>query len=164
MDELREPGYLLWSNTTDIVILNIIGVVICLYSLYIEVNKERNPNYRALCDFNEHMSCSKVLTSEYSIGFGFMHLLLGKNHALNARNCNIGLVVYVTNLLMSLVLPISLATTVMFYCSIVSVLGCVYLAFILFLILKDICVVCISMYVVNGYLLYLTYQAHKFYH
>ncbi|GFS12664.1 vitamin K epoxide reductase complex subunit 1-like [Elysia marginata] len=58
-----EFPYLLWSNESDIVIFNFIGVIICVYSLYIEIKKEKDPGYRAACDFNEHMSCSRVLTS-----------------------------------------------------------------------------------------------------
>ena len=33
--------------------------------------------------------------------------------------------------------------------SMLSIVGCIYLAYILFVVLQDVCVVCISMYVIN---------------
>ncbi|XP_059146212.1 vitamin K epoxide reductase complex subunit 1-like protein 1 [Physella acuta] len=163
MDSHGEPAYILWSNLTDIVFFNVLGVVTCLYALHVEVNKERDPSYRAACDLSEHMSCSRVLTSKYSQGFGVMHLLFGENHMLNSRNCNIGLVIYIINILLCVFLPSPMAATILYYGSIVSVLGCVYLAFILFVVLKDVCIVCMSMYGINAVLLYLTYKMHSFY-
>ncbi|OON16510.1 b-cell receptor-associated protein 31-like protein, partial [Opisthorchis viverrini] len=40
-----------------------VGCLICLYALHVEFAHEADPNYRALCDISETMSCSKVLTS-----------------------------------------------------------------------------------------------------
>ena len=47
---------------------------------------------------------------------------------------------------------------VLFLTSIISCIGSAYLAFILFIVLKDLCLVCIATYVVNGVLMYLNYQ------
>jgi hypothetical protein len=42
----------------------ILGICLCLYALKIEIYRERDSSYRALCDFNEWISCSKVFTSK----------------------------------------------------------------------------------------------------
>ncbi|ESO97315.1 hypothetical protein LOTGIDRAFT_114833 [Lottia gigantea] len=145
----------------DRVILNIIGMVISLYSLRVEIKKEKDPTYVAACDFNDHMSCSKVLTSKYAKGFGIMGVLFGKEHFMNQRNCNLGLVFYLLQLALVFQPYPVLASKVLFYSSIVCIIGCVYLAIVLFCILKDVCVVCIATYFVNGALLYLNYSLYK---
>lgn len=50
----------------------VIGIILCLYTIKIEIFKDRDSNYKALCDFNEWISCSKVFTSKYGKGFGLM--------------------------------------------------------------------------------------------
>ena len=49
---------------------------------------------------------------------------------------------------------------VLFITSVISCIGSAYLAFILFFVLKDLCLVCIATYVVNGVLMYLNYQRY----
>jgi vitamin-K-epoxide reductase (warfarin-sensitive) len=43
----------------------IFGIIICLYTIKVEVFKSYDSSYKALCDFNEWISCSKVFTSKY---------------------------------------------------------------------------------------------------
>ena len=45
--------------------LCIVGILVCLYALKVELYKEKDNSYKALCDFNEWISCSKVFTSKY---------------------------------------------------------------------------------------------------
>ena len=59
-------AYVFISNVADRLLLCLLGFIISCYSLYVEVQHEKNPHYVAACDFNEHMSCSKVLTSRYA--------------------------------------------------------------------------------------------------
>ncbi len=42
----------------------ILGTLLCLYVFNVEINKEMDKSYRALCDFSEYISCSKVFTSK----------------------------------------------------------------------------------------------------
>ncbi|KAK3576589.1 hypothetical protein CHS0354_011266 [Potamilus streckersoni] len=86
-----ETGYIFINNTVDRMLFNIFGAIVSLYSLNIEWKKEHNPMYKAYCDINEHMSCSRVLTSEYARGFGLVSILFGKNSSLNIRNCTLGI-------------------------------------------------------------------------
>lgn len=77
------------------VALAICGVVVSLYAIHVERSKYANPSYQAMCDFSEHASCSRVLTSDASIGFGIVGRLLGDDHPLNLPNTYYGVVVYV---------------------------------------------------------------------
>lgn len=45
--------------------LCVFGLVLSVYALHVELSRERNPDYRAMCDLGESVSCSKVFTSRY---------------------------------------------------------------------------------------------------
>lgn len=76
------------------VALAICGILVSLYATHVERSKHANPSYQAMCDFSEGASCSRVLTSDASIGFGIVGRLLGDDHPLNLPNTYYGLVVY----------------------------------------------------------------------
>lgn len=40
------------------------GIALSIYALHVELSKAHDKDYKALCDINEHMSCSKVFTSK----------------------------------------------------------------------------------------------------
>lgn len=44
-------------------LLCVLGLVLSVYALHVELSRERNPDYRAMCDLAESVSCSKVFTS-----------------------------------------------------------------------------------------------------
>jgi hypothetical protein len=45
-------------------IFSSLGALVAIYSYYVKVKYFQNPKtYRALCDINEHMSCTRVLSS-----------------------------------------------------------------------------------------------------
>ena len=46
-----------------IILFSLFGVLIAAYSYYVKKQVQKKPHYRALCDINEHMSCTRVLTS-----------------------------------------------------------------------------------------------------
>ena len=45
----------------------LVGLVLSGYALFVEHQKEKDETYTAMCDINEHVSCSKVFTSKYDI-------------------------------------------------------------------------------------------------
>ena len=49
---------------TVYIVLSVLGLVLSIYSVYIENLKLKDENYTALCDIDETISCSAVLTSE----------------------------------------------------------------------------------------------------
>ena len=75
--------------------LCVIGVLVSCYAVYIEISKESDSDYEAWCDINEKASCSRVLTSEYSVGLGIVKSILGEDHILNISNAYYGIFVYI---------------------------------------------------------------------
>lgn len=56
----KQLQYINFSTTTAC----FIGFSLSLYSLLIELNLENDPNYQAMCDISEHMSCTKAFGSQ----------------------------------------------------------------------------------------------------
>ena len=42
----------------------VVGIALSGYALHVELSHSHNKEYKALCDINEHMSCSKVFSSK----------------------------------------------------------------------------------------------------
>ena len=132
--------------------LSIIGLVLSLYALHVETQASKDPNYVALCDISSlSMSCSKVFSSPYGKGFGLVGRILGDDHPVNQTNSVYGIIFYST-MLLSAFLKSKLVSTVQFYLTLVSVVGSLYLAYILYFILQELCPVCVSTYVLNIFL------------
>ncbi|XP_013378655.1 vitamin K epoxide reductase complex subunit 1 [Lingula anatina] len=151
-------GYILSSNATDHIIFNALGILVSSYALYIEIRKHKDKNYKAFCDLGETMSCSRVLTSEYSKGFGIVRYLVGENHFLNVPNCILGILFYAIQIVLFCLSDHAIVTSFLFYTSAIAIIGSVYLAYVLFLVLHDLCLVCIATYIINGLVFYINYQ------
>ena len=143
-------------NTIGRAAVAIIGLFLSIYALHVEVSSFEDKDYKALCDINEYVSCTKVFNSKYGKGFGLVEPILGKYSILNLPNPFFGIVFYMLFFILCtcphniLILKISTVGAGM------SCVLSVYLAYILYL-MTDVCVVCISMYVVNFSLLFLNY-------
>ncbi|XP_006818887.1 vitamin K epoxide reductase complex subunit 1-like protein 1 [Saccoglossus kowalevskii] len=136
----------------------LIGFLLSAYALKVEIHKTRNSNYTAVCDFNDRMSCTKAFMSPYGKGFGIIGPLLGEDHFLNFPNSILGLVFYTLQFMIGQFFYSSISMVyLLFYMSIISCIGSLYLAYILYFVLSDCCVVCISTYIVNFTLCYLNY-------
>lgn len=110
------------------------AVLVCIYGLYVEYKVHKNPDYVAMCDFSEGVNCSKVMSSEWST------LIFG------IPNPVFGLVYYFGLFLLLGYIP---TAALHFFC-VVSVIFSALLAYVLATILKDFCLVCFAIYVVNG--------------
>merc|ERR1711915_828406 len=94
------------------------------------------------------MSCTKVLTSKWGKGFGIIGYIIGHDHPLNLKNPFFGLAFYFLQLFLSdrkdsLAQKLQLATAIMANC------GTLWLAYILYFILNDLCMVCVTTYAIN---------------
>lgn len=47
-----------------LVLLCAAGVGVSYYAFFVETNVEHNDKYEAMCDVNEHISCTKVFASK----------------------------------------------------------------------------------------------------
>jgi vitamin-K-epoxide reductase (warfarin-sensitive) len=131
-------------GSATIRILSVLGLVLSVYALYVEEQKERNPDYVALCDFSfvgSLFSCSKVFASEYG------HLFFGLPNAVW------GVFFYAATFLYTLLTFIP-AREYLFFIAVAGASSVsVYLGYTLLVILSDFCVVCISTYFVNAFML-----------
>ena len=137
--------------------LGLIGIFLSVYSLFVEVQAHSDKNYKALCDINEQISCTKVFLSEYGKGFGLVAPILGKDSMLNLPNPVYGVVFYSLIVLLSMFANTKGGLKLLTCLAAMSFVMSIYLATILYK-MKDTCIVCISTYVVNAGLLYLSFK------
>ena len=126
-------------------VLCLIGIGLSLYAYYVETRKTSDPSYRAACDISERMSCTRVLTSRWGRGFG----LFDSNSPLNLPDSLYGLAYYCLSLILNRSWSSTNVARVRVLLSIMTNLGSVYLGYILYFVLRDLCLVCCGMYAVN---------------
>ncbi|KAG6798273.1 vitamin K epoxide reductase complex subunit 1-like protein 1 isoform X1 [Apis mellifera caucasica] len=133
----------------------IVGFAVSYYAYSVEVAKENDNLYEAMCDISEHVSCTKAFFSEYGKGFG----IIPKTSLLYIPNPIYGLIFYtlvailsVSNRYVTSILVVTLG--------IFANIGTIFLALILYK-LNNICVVCVSIYILNAILLIFAIKKHR---
>ncbi|KAL7300432.1 hypothetical protein TKK_0006786 [Trichogramma kaykai] len=126
------------------------GVAVSYYAYLVETNKEKDDDYQPLCDISEHFSCTKAFMSEFGKGFG----LIPKDSSFYLPNSIFGIVFY------TIVASLSLFnhywnTLLMLAATVLANSFSIYLAYVLYL-LKDVCLVCVTTYIINAILLVLS--------
>ncbi len=119
-----------------ILILSFIGFLLSAYAYFVELNITKNKKYKPLCDIKNNISCSKAFSSKYGKLIGISNSLIGIFFYLFL------MILYFINL-----------KIIIFYLSIFSFIGTIFLAYILFLKLKNFCLVCILIYIINALIL-----------
>ncbi|XP_006896564.1 PREDICTED: vitamin K epoxide reductase complex subunit 1 [Elephantulus edwardii] len=146
----RSPG---WARLA----LCLAGLGLSLYALHVKASHARDRDYRALCDVGTAISCSRVFSSRWGQGFGLVEHVLGPDSVLNQSNSIFGCIFYTLQLLLGC-LRGPWASTLLVLSSLVSLAGSVYLAWILFFVLYDFCIVCITTYAINVGLTVLSFK------
>nr|UVZ36620.1 Vitamin K epoxide reductase complex subunit 1 [Rattus tiomanicus] len=146
----RSPGSLRLA-------LCLAGLALSLYALHVKAARARNEDYRALCDVGTAISCSRVFSSRWGRGFGPVEHELGADSIINQSNRIFGCMCYTLQLLLGC-LRGRWASILLILSSLVSVAGSLYLAWILFFVLYDFCIVCITTYAINAGLMLLSFQ------
>nr|XP_005887050.1 PREDICTED: vitamin K epoxide reductase complex subunit 1-like protein 1 [Bos mutus] len=90
-------------------------------------------------------------------GFGLLGSIFGKDGVLNQPNSIFGLIFYILQLLLGLTAS-AVAALILMTSSIMSVVGSLYLAYILYFVLKEFCIICVITYVLNFILLIINYK------
>uniref|UniRef100_A0A8C4N8N3 vitamin-K-epoxide reductase (warfarin-sensitive) n=1 Tax=Eptatretus burgeri TaxID=7764 RepID=A0A8C4N8N3_EPTBU len=134
-----------------------LGTALSLYALHVEMNRGGDSAYRAWCDFAESVSCSRVFASRWGRGFGLVEPLLGKDSMLNQPNSIFALPFFTLQLLLGMTQSATAALALM-VTAVVASAGCFYLAYLLLFVLHDLCLVCITSYIVTFALLTLDYR------
>ncbi len=126
----------------------LLGILLSLYAVYVEHKSHADHSYEALCDINATFSCSKVFSSEYGRLLSYWGLVEA-NSPLDRPNAEYGAILYTTMFLFMKVIRFSFSDDLLLLMSVFSLLSSVYLGYILYFVLKDACIVCISTYIVN---------------
>ena len=113
-------------------ILAILGFVVSLYAYSIERRAYHDPNYTAFCDIKESMSCTKAFTSPYGKLFGLSNALGG-------------LLFYPLFFLLTFFGN----ALYLFVLSMFSLWGTLYLAYLSYVKLKNFCIICHFIYIIN---------------
>nr|XP_013811259.1 PREDICTED: vitamin K epoxide reductase complex subunit 1-like protein 1 [Apteryx mantelli mantelli] len=90
-------------------------------------------------------------------GFGLLGSIFGKDSAINQPNSVFGLVFYILQMLLGMTAS-AVAALILMTSSIVSVVGSLYLAYILYFVLKEFCIVCVITYLLNFILFIINYK------
>nr|XP_027198206.1 vitamin K epoxide reductase complex subunit 1-like protein 1 [Dermatophagoides pteronyssinus] len=131
-----------------LMVIILVGFLLTAYAFYIELKHEYNHSYQALCDVNPIISCTKVLTTKWSKGFGILP------EPLAFRNPIFGFGFYTLFLLMIAAFkPNTKICKSLIILAILSNLATIYLAILMIYIIEFYCLVCIFTYVVNFLLL-----------
>lgn len=116
-------------------VVSLIGVALCLYGLHIQHRLRVNPNYKAACDLSDRVSCTQTFRSQYGA-------LLG-----------------ISNIYMGLLFYAGMAVCAFFSLTTLFKLGAcgalvvsIYLAYLQYIKLRIVCLLCSSLYLVNGIL------------
>ncbi|XP_035522107.1 vitamin K epoxide reductase complex subunit 1-like protein 1 isoform X2 [Morone saxatilis] len=97
------------------------------------------------------------LLQRWGRGFGLLGSIFGNDSALNQPNSVYGIVFYAFQLLLGMTVS-AMAALILMTTSILSVVGSLYLGYILYFVLKDFCIICITTYALNFILFILNYK------
>ncbi|XP_054166843.1 vitamin K epoxide reductase complex subunit 1-like protein 1 [Oppia nitens] len=143
-------------NTIYLSCISSIGLLLSIYSLSIEIRHQNGQTYDAFCDINSYISCSKVFLSSYGKGFGLL------SAPLDLPNPVFGVILYSLQAIVANILHTNLLLTKLYIIvSLISNLGSLYLAYILAFVLKNFCIVCVAIYVINFLQLMIAYNRYR---
>ncbi len=125
-------------------ILALIGFVISLYTYVIEQKVAQDASYKPVCDISDVVSCTKPMKSSYSAIFFVSNALVSMSFYLLVA-----------------VLAVAHATTLLLIAtSVAFIVTCIF-AYVLYLKIRALCLLCTSLYVINIILLVLSIQSWR---
>lgn len=124
-----------------IIFIAVLGLLLSIYAYIIERKLEANKKYKAICDINDKISCSRAFESKY-----------GK--MLGISNSTAGIFFYILVIINSF-----FSIKYVLYLAVFSVLGSIILAYLSYVKLKTFCLVCTGVYIINVLLLIFSFIA-----
>jgi len=116
-------------------LFSVLGLVVSWYAYTVERNLKVNPDYRPFCDFKDSMSCNKAFMSS-------------SGHLFGISNALGGIIFYA---LLS-VLTFFASDDFVFYMTLASFWGTIYLAYVSYVKMRNFCLVCNIIYLINVFL------------
>jgi vitamin-K-epoxide reductase (warfarin-sensitive) len=126
----------------------LLGIGISLYAIYVEHEASLEEGYRAMCDISEEVSCSKVLSSDYSKLFSYLGIV-PKHSILDQSNAFYGLVYFLIEGLLFWWQSSHSCGVLLLLMSAFAMSLCAYLSYLLAEVLHTICLVCYVIYAIN---------------
>eukprot|EP00755_Sulcionema_specki_P027163 Sspe_Gene.16532::Locus_5831_Transcript_1_1_Confidence_1.000_Length_563::g.16532::m.16532/K05357/VKORC1; vitamin-K-epoxide reductase (warfarin-sensitive) len=130
-------------------LLGVAGILVSAYALHVELQLKRNPFYEPACN-TSWGSCGTVFSSSYA------HLLshwgvVPKGHPLDISLATAGMLNYAVYVVYpaSFVGRIPYHTTLLLLVSVAGILFSCYLLYVLKVVLKDFCIVCVAFHTIN---------------
>lgn len=115
-----------------LIILAAIGLCISLYTYWVEGKIKNEPTYKPACDLSDRVSCSKPMLSPYANIFYFSNAIMS-----------------ITYYALVLVLVYFNMIQLLFVAAFGACLTSLFLAYLLYVKIKSLCILCTSLYVVN---------------
>ena len=147
-----------------------LGCALGLYALHVgtmansppPVGRSGAAGFRAWCDFSVGASCSSVARSQYGVGLGIIKAR-GPFGFLALPNALYGVMYYVAMFVTQLpgTFSVARARQIALLLSGSALLGSVWLGFLLTFVIKNLCVVCVATYAVNGALFKLSLKDYN---
>ncbi|XP_076671751.1 vitamin-K epoxide reductase [Andrena cerasifolii] len=133
----------------------ILGFAVSFYAYKVERMTEYDPFYEAVCDISEHVSCTKAFLSEYGRGLGIFPV----TSVLYLPNAVFGVIFY--GVIAALSCFTTYATSIMVLALVASSnIGTIYLVYVS-IVIKNACLVCITIYIINAILFFLVTEKHR---
>jgi len=144
--------FILANEGPIISILCLLGVVCSYYAMKIE---NAMPRTKQMCDINESIGCTIVLTSKYA------HLMrlffnLEKGSIFDKSNAFYGLCFY-TALFIVYWIPLPYHGLIFFLMTLPSIAASCGLAWILYKYLQMLCLICVTTYIINFALMFVAF-------
>lgn len=130
------------SMMLSLVLLATIGLCISTYVFFLERKIRQLPEYKAVCDLSDKISCTKPAKSQYGSLFYI-------------SNGTTGIFFYLLVIIFALFEQRILLLTAAIAACIVSL----FLAYLLYFKIKTVCLLCTSLYIVNVIILYLSIRS-----
>lgn len=126
---------------TNIIFVSCIGLCLSIYAFFIEKKIKRDESYSPICDISNRISCSKPFQSSYTKIFGISNTLTG--------------MAYYVSILILAALNMNFLLLIITTAGLIISIG---LAYILYTKIKSFCLICNTIYLINGILLILAYK------
>jgi vitamin-K-epoxide reductase (warfarin-sensitive) len=128
-----------------------VGAAVSLYALWTEhkisAAAAAGDEFSPICDIRGFASCSKVLTSDYSYPLSLCGLV-PRGHTMDVSNAFAGLLWYLLAAIHAY-LPLLRQPSIFLALSVGSLGYSCFLFYVLKFILRDLCLVCVLMYIAN---------------
>jgi len=138
------------ARMTKLTTFSLMGLALSLYAVYVEVKKQEDSSFEAMCDLGATVSCSKVFMSEQGKIWSYLGLI-PKDSVLDQPNAVYGAVFYMLIMILDTFDPSAQSVnSLLVFLGTFGIALSAYLAKILLFDLQDTCLVCFGSYICNG--------------